>query len=71
MIALRGNVILVFLKIYLILGFLTIFVFSEEWLWPINKQQAFLAAACTADCDEEVSVLYLLIYILIGKIYNL
>ena len=68
MIAGRGNVILVFLEIYLILGFLTISVFSEEEEWSANKQQAFLAAACTADCDNEVSVLYLLIYILIGKI---
>ena len=68
MIALRGNVILVFLEIYLILGFLTIFVFSEEEEWSANKRENFLKASCTADCYEEVSVLYLLIYIMIGKI---
>ena len=67
MIAWRGNVILVFLKIYLILGFLTIFVFSEDEEWINNNRRVFLEAACTADC-EGVSELYLLIYILIRKI---
>ena len=54
MIVLRGNVILPFLGIYLILGFLTVFVFSEEEKW-INKQQAFKYAGCMAQCYNNLS----------------
>ena len=63
MFALRGiNVILVFLGIYLILGFLTIIVFSEEEeKWTIDKQRAFQKAVCMANCRNDVSLFYSLI----------
>ena len=54
MITLRSNVILAFLGIYLILGFLTVFVFSENEKW-IKKQQAFKYAGCMAQCYYNLS----------------
>ena len=63
MFASRGNVLLAFLGVYLILGFLTIFVFSEKEQWTIEKLEAFRRAGCIAGCRENVSALYLLIYL--------
>ena len=57
MIASRDNVMQAFLQIYLIFGFLTIFVFSEKEEWIIEKRQAFQIAGCIAHCHKDVSVL--------------
>ena len=56
MTASRRNVILVFVGIYLILSFLTIFVFSEEEEWSTDMLQAFQIAGCIFNCDKDVSV---------------
>ena len=72
MIASRSNVLLAFLEIYLIVGFLTIFVFSEEEEWTNANREASQKTGCISDCQGNVSVLYLLLIyiILIGKIFN-
>ena len=58
MIASRGNVILAFLRIYLIFGILTTFVFSENnFEWTIDKEKVFQKAGCIAACLKDVSVL--------------
>ena len=58
MIASRGKVTLSFLGIYLILGFLTIIVFSEDEKWSGTKRYAFQVAGCIADCHRNVSVFF-------------
>ena len=61
MVASRGNVILAILGIYLILGFLTTFVFSEKEEWTIEKRKAFQKAGCLADFRNDVSIFVLIL----------
>ena len=55
MLASRGNVILAFLRIYLILGFSTLFVFSEIEESSIEGQQdADSIVGCTFNCHGDI-----------------
>ena len=62
MLASPGNVILAFLRIYLIFGFLTIFVFSKIDESTIEERQyTDDIVGCTFDCHyKDVSVLILI-----------
>ena len=56
MIALRGNVMQAFLEIYLILGCLTVFVFSQKEEWSIQKQEIFQYAECVTYCCNKNNI---------------
>ena len=52
MIVSRGKMLLAFLGIYLVLGFLTGFGSSERKEWTIEEQQLLREAACIAGCFD-------------------
>ena len=57
MIVSRGKMLLAFLGIYLVLGFLTGFGSSERKEWTIEEQQLLREAACIAGCFDNKSKL--------------
>ena len=62
MIALRYNVMQPFLGIYLILGFSTVFVFSQNEEWSSEKQKFFQYAECVAYCCNKNNISIMLLY---------
>ena len=57
MIVSRGKVLLAFLVIYLVLGFLTVFGFSEKEEWTIKERKVLREAVCIAGCFKNKSKL--------------